>query len=240
MSRAVPHGLVAAELAADVGSCVIAPPVFKIPAAAGVPATRVVHAFAALVALLPDFHDGDAALIRVAGGERPEFIVEGRAVRRAAAHAFPVPVLAARPPAGAGTGLAREALALELGAREACFGSLVAAVARDDVEIVFVHDVARVRLVIDGGERRAGASTVTVTFARTLRRVMSSVARQAFVGVDVEGGGVAVGTDEGAAVGAAVALPRVASTSSLGQPILPWVSWLYNPRAQMRIAYIDI
>ena len=33
MSSAVPHGLVAAELAADVG-CVIAPPIFKIPAAA--------------------------------------------------------------------------------------------------------------------------------------------------------------------------------------------------------------
>jgi hypothetical protein len=70
---------------------------------------------------------------------------------------------------------------------------------------------------------------------------MSSVGRQAFVGVDVEGGGVAVGTDEGAAVGAGVALPRETSTSSLGQPILPWVSWLYDgPRAQMRIAHIDI
>ena len=63
-------------------------------------------------------------------------------------------------------------------------------------------------------------STVTVTFARTLRRVMSSVGRQAFVGVDVEGGGVAVGTDEGAAVGAGVALvpQRKATTSSRRLP----------------------
>ena len=66
MSSAVPHGLEAAELAADEGSCVIAPPIFKIPAAARVPAIRVVHTFAALVALLPDFHDGDAPRVRVA------------------------------------------------------------------------------------------------------------------------------------------------------------------------------
>ena len=54
MSRAVPHGLEAAELAADEGSRVIAPPVFEIPAAAGVPAEDV--AFDAIFGSL--FTDG--------------------------------------------------------------------------------------------------------------------------------------------------------------------------------------
>ena len=62
-------------------------------------------------------------------------------------------------------------------------------------------------------------STVTVTFARTLRRVMSSVARQACVGVDVEGGGVAVGAAVGAAVvGAGVALEDDPPEVRLGDP----------------------
>ena len=88
---------------------------------------------------------------------------------------------------------------------------------------------------------------MTVMFARTLWRVISSIGRQPVgaavaVGDGVSvGGGVPVGIDEGAAVGAGVALPRVTSTSSLGQPILPWVRGFYDgPSAQMRIAHIDI
>ena len=82
---------------------------------------------------------------------------------------------------------------------------------------------------------------MTVMFARTLWRVMSSSGRQPLVGgVVVVGGGVTVGAvvAVGAAVvgaGVALALPRVTSTSSRR---LPPRRMLHD--GQMRVARFDI